>query len=113
MNEKRVVITGIGVVSPVGTGRKAFWEALKKGASGIKPVTLFDVSKTDSKLAGEISDFDPELILGAKGLRNLDRLTKLALCAAKLALDDAGYAVTDENAHRTGVVFGTTGGSIA
>lgn len=111
-DKERIVITGIGVVSPIGIGKEAFWQGLKEGRSGIKPVTLFDTSTTRSKLAGEITDFKPEEILGPKGLRNLDRTTLLALCAAKLALDDANFQVTEENTDDVGVVLGSTMGSV-
>ncbi len=111
-NQDRVVVTGIGVVSSIGIGKDEFWKGLKEGRSGIKPVTLFDTSTTNSKLAGEISDFKPELILGEKGLRNLDRTTKLALCAAKLALDDGKFEVSDSNSDNVGVVLGSTMGSV-
>jgi len=111
-DSERIVITGIGVVSPIGIGRDAYWQGLKEGRSGIKPVTLFDTSNTRSKLAGEITDFNPEEILGEKGLRNLDRTTKLALCAAKLAIDDAKFEINEKNTHQIGVVLGSTMGSI-
>src|SRR3989344_440160 len=111
-DDTRIVITGIGVVSPIGIGKEAFWQGLKEGRSGIKPVTLFDTSTTRSKLAGEITDFKPEEILGPKGLRNLDRTTKLALCAAKLCLDDANFQITEENTNDVGVVLGSTMGSV-
>jgi len=110
-NEK-IVITGLGVVSSIGIGREAFWKALKNGDSGIKPVSLFDTTQVKSKLAGEIKDFAPEEILGPKGLRNLDRTTRLVLCGAKLALEDASFNVTDENQSDVGVVLGSTMGSI-
>ena len=112
MDKKRIVITGIGVVSSIGIGKEAFWDSLFAGKSGIKPVTLFDTSKTRSKLAGEISDFDPVSILGPKGLRNLDRTTLLALSAAKLCLTDAKVQVTRENTDQIGVILGCTMGSI-
>jgi 3-oxoacyl-[acyl-carrier-protein] synthase II len=108
----RVVITGIGIVSPIGIGKQAYFDALVSGRSGIKPVTLFDTAHLQSKLAGEIGGFDPEAILGQKGLRNLDRTTLLALSAAKLCLDDARFTVTPENAQSVGVVLGTTMGSM-
>ncbi len=111
-DDTRIVITGIGVVSPIGIGKEAFWHGLKEGRNGIKPVTLFDTSTTRSKLAGEITDFKPEEILGSKGLRNLDRTTLLALCAAKLCLDDAKFQVTEENTDNVGVVLGSTMGSV-
>ena len=109
----RIVITGIGVLASNGIGKDEFWNALRCGRSGIKPVTLFDTSTTRSKLGGEISDFNPEAILGKKGLRNLDRSTKLVNCAAKLALDDANYRIENEEmSEYTGVSLGSTMGSV-
>ncbi|MDD5436511.1 MAG: beta-ketoacyl-[acyl-carrier-protein] synthase family protein [Candidatus Omnitrophica bacterium] len=111
---KRIVITGIGVLASNGIGKKEFWKALQEGVSGIKPVTLFDTGNLRSKMAGEIKDFNPEAILGTKGLRNLDRSTRLALAASKLALDDAGisYPITEEETDMFGVSLGTTVGSL-
>src|SRR5688572_864206 len=111
-DDQRIVVTGIGILSPIGIGKEDFWQGLREGRSGIKPVSLFDTSETHSKLAGEITDFKPEDILGSKGLRNLDRTTKLALCAAQLCLDDANFQITDENAGDVGVVLGSTMGSV-
>lgn len=112
--DKRVVITGVGVLASNGIGKDEFWKALEAGRSGIKPVTLFDTSTTRSKLAGEISDFDPKKILGLKGLRNLDRTTLLGLCASKLALNDAGLQVPipDEVTDYFGVSLGSSLGSV-
>ena len=112
--DKRVVITGIGVLASNGIGKDAFWEAIKEGVSGIKPVTLFDTSSIKAKTAGEISDFRAEQFLGEKGLRTFDRATKLVLSAAKLALDDAGLkAPLDEDLSvQTGVSLGSTLGSV-
>ncbi|MDD5019518.1 MAG: beta-ketoacyl-[acyl-carrier-protein] synthase family protein [Candidatus Omnitrophica bacterium] len=109
---KKIVITGIGVVASNGIGKDVFWSALQKGESGIKPVSLFDTDFMRSKLAGEIKDFDAKIYLGEKGLRLLDRATKLVNVAAKLALDDSGFRVTEENTDRVGVVLGTTLGSV-
>lgn len=110
---KHIVITGVGVLASNGIGKDVFWNALKSGISGIKPVSLFDTASTRSKLAGQINDFAPEAILGKKGLRNLDRSTKLVNAAAKLALDDANYAITNESmAETTGVSIGSTMGSV-
>jgi len=109
---KRVVITGIGVVSPIGIGKDACWRSLKQGATGFKPVTLFDTSTTRSKVAAEITNFKPEEILGSTGLKNMDRTTKLALCAAKLALEDANFQISEENSFDTGVILGSTNGSL-
>jgi len=106
------VLTGIGVVASNGIGKDAFWKALRKGESGIKPVSLFDTASLNSKLAGEVKDFDAKLFLGEKGLRLLDRSTLLVNVASKLALEDGGFSVTDANADETGVVLGTTLGSV-
>jgi len=110
--KNEIVITGIGVVASNGIGKEAFWNALQKGVSGIKPVSLFDTGSMKSKQAGEIKDFDAKLYLGDKGLRLLDRSTKLVNVAAKLALDDGHFTVTEDNADETGVVLGTTLGSV-
>lgn len=112
MQNKRIVITGVGVVSPIGIGKDRYWDALAKGEFGIKPITLFDVSKYKVKVGGEISDFDPAVILGKRGLLDLDRSTKLLLSSAKLALDDAGLVISEENSSQIGVSVGTTLGSL-
>ncbi len=106
------MITGVGVVASNGIGKDAFWDALENGNSGIKEVSLFNTATMRTKLAGEIKDFDPKPYLGEKGLRLLDRSTLLVNVAAKLALDDAGFNVTEENTDEVGVVLGTTLGSV-
>lgn len=112
MDKKRIVITGLGVVSSNGIGKDAFFEGIFNGISGIKPVSLFDTSSFKAKTAGEIKDFNPSEFLGNKGLRTLDRSTKLVLSAAKLALDDARIVITEENTHDIGVVLASTLGSV-
>lgn len=109
---KRIVITGVGVAAPNGVGKDAFWSSLKEGTSGIREISLFDMTPMTTCLAGEIKDFDPLLYLEKKGLRLFDRTTKLILTASKLALDDARYTVGVENEDRTGLVVGTTTGSV-
>ncbi len=112
--DRRIVITGLGVLASTGIGKEEFWDGLKEGRSGVKPITLFDISTCRTRLGGEINDFKPEEILGQKGLRNLDRTTKLALCAAQLALDDAGikYPLTEAETDEFGVSLGSTMGSV-
>jgi 3-oxoacyl-[acyl-carrier-protein] synthase II len=110
--DKRIVITGIGVVSPIGIGKEDYWQALKDGKSGIKTIHLFDVSNYKVKVGGEVRDFDPAAILGKKGLLDLDRSTKLLLCSAKLALDDSKVEINDDSAPQVGVSVGTTLGSL-
>ncbi len=112
MAKKRIVITGIGVLASNAIGKDNFWQALEQGASGIKPVTLFDTANTNSKLAGEITDFNPEAIVDKKGLRLMDRATKLVLCASQLALDDAGLKPWSPEIEEAGVVLGSTLGSV-
>jgi len=112
--EKKLVITGIGVLAPNGIGKMEFWKALRGGVSGIKPVTLFDTSALKAKLAGEISNFNPKAILGPKGLRNMDRATLLAMSASKLALEDADLPcpVPEDDTDEYGVSLGSTLGSV-
>ncbi|MCX7926536.1 MAG: beta-ketoacyl-[acyl-carrier-protein] synthase family protein [Candidatus Omnitrophica bacterium] len=108
MERKRVVITGIGVIAPNAIGKDNFWEALRNGRSGIKPITVFDTSLFKTHLAGECTDFKPEELLGETKLRNLDRATKMVLSAAKLCIDDACFKIDEENTDKTGVVTATT-----
>jgi 3-oxoacyl-[acyl-carrier-protein] synthase II len=110
--KKRVVITGIGVISSIAKGREDYWQALKDGQTGYRPITFFDVADYPVKSACEITDFDPKIYMGPKGLRTLDRSITLVVSAAKLAIQDSGYTITPENTDDTGVVIGTTLGSI-
>ena len=110
---KRVVITGIGVIASNGIGRDAFWEAIFKGVSGIKPISLFDTAGFSAKTAGEVKDFQPQDFLGQKGLRTLDRSTKLAACSAFLALRDAKIEIDEPGASSVGVALGCTLGSLS
>jgi 3-oxoacyl-[acyl-carrier-protein] synthase II len=86
----RIVVTGMGVVSPIGIGIDQFWTAAINGVSGIRRVTSFDASSLRSQVAGEVLGFDPKTFLAAKYIEQTDRFTQLALLAAKLALEDAG-----------------------
>lgn len=110
--KRRVVITGIGVLSCIGTGREQYWDALFRGQTGFNPITLFDTSSFSVHDAGEINGFTPEEFLGKKGLRELDRSTRLVCSAAKLAIEDSGFVIDDTTTHRTGVSLGTTFGSL-
>ncbi|WON74946.1 beta-ketoacyl-ACP synthase II [Nitrosospira sp. Is2] len=86
----RIVVTGMGIVSPIGIGTEQFWTAAINGVSGIRPVTSFDASSLRSQVAGEVQGFDPRTFLSAKYIEQTDRFTHLALLAAKLAFEDAG-----------------------
>ena len=87
---KRVVITGVGVISPIGIGKRAYWDALREGKSGIKSITLFDTRDYKVKVAGEATDFDPtQYFFSKRELINLDRATAMLLISTKEALQDA------------------------
>lgn len=105
---KRVVITGLGIVSPVGTGREAFWTSLTNGRTGIKPITLFDTSKLACKTAGEISELDARAALPGIKTGMLYRTAQLSCVAAKLGLDDASIELNAETKPRIGVMIGNT-----
>ena len=89
---KRIVVTGIGVVSPVGSGKDTFWGNLLKGKSGIKKVTLFDTSKYLCHNAGEVNDFNPEDHMPRRVARLFGRATQLAIASTEMALADAGLS---------------------
>lgn len=107
MNRRRVAITGIGLVSPLGTGTQATWDGLMAGTSGIGPITRFDAGDYTSRIAGEVRDFEPEAFLDRKEIRKTDRFIQFALAASDLAVGDAGLVVDDTNATRTGVIIGS------
>lgn len=108
----RLVITGISILSPLGLNKNDFWNNLTNGVSGIKDVTLFDVSRYKSKKAGEISGFDAREFLGKKGIRHIDRTSLLASSAAKLVMDDAKICPEIYREEDLGIVIGSTYGSI-
>jgi 3-oxoacyl-[acyl-carrier-protein] synthase II len=109
VSRRRIVISGLGVIAPNGIGKEHFWDALKEGRSGIKPVRRFETSGFKCHMAGEIdSEFNPAEFLGSKGLRNLERTSRLLCSAAKMAIDDAGLTISDKNTDDIGVCTGTT-----
>ena len=112
MDRKRVVITGLGTISPLGNDVDTTWQALLGGRSGIGPITLFDTSDIKYRIAGEVKDFDPLALFGAREARRMDRFTHFALAAAKQALDDSGLTITKENASRVGAVMGSGIGGV-
>lgn len=112
MNKERIVITGIGVVSPIGIGKEQYWQSLLKGRLGFRPITLFDTSDFKVKNGGEISKLDATSYFEERSLMNLDRSSILLLIATKLALEDAKLDITDDNTHDIGVSVGTTLGNL-
>src|SRR5690349_15483591 len=111
--ERRVVITGLGIVAPNGIGKQAFWQATSRGISGIKPIQRFPTAGLPVQVGGEISDFDAERFIERKLAKRSDRMTHLALAAVQEALEDAGVDMTREDPQRVGVVIANTvGGTI-
>ena len=109
---QRVVVTGLGAVSPLGCGTDANWRAVLAGRSGIGPITAFDTSDFPVRIAGEVRDFDPADYFEKKDIKKADRFAQFAVAAAQQAVDDARLRVTPENAARVGVVIGVGIGGI-
>jgi len=107
MSKRRVVVTGLGVVSPVGIGVKTAWDNLVAGKSGITQITKFDTSAFASTIAGEVKDFNPEDFITAKDARRMDTFIQYGLAAAIEAVKDSGIVATEENAERIGVSIGS------
>jgi 3-oxoacyl-[acyl-carrier-protein] synthase II len=105
--KRRVVITGIGVITAIGTGREVFWDALKAGRSGISRITAFDPSEFTTQFAGEVRDFNPLDYIEPKRTKRMDRTSHLAVACAKMAVKDAGADLHVNGPHRTGVLIGT------
>ncbi|NLZ54577.1 MAG: beta-ketoacyl-ACP synthase II [Thermoanaerobacteraceae bacterium] len=107
MENKRVVVTGMGVISPVGTGLNKFWDSLINGKSGIGKITRFDTHDMPTKIAGEVRDFNPENYIEKKDLKRLDRFTQFAISATKMALEDSGLDLSTVDKTRVGVILGS------
>lgn len=107
MNKKRVVITGIGVISPIGTGKQEYFDGLKEGRCGVDYITRFDTEGFDTKIAAEVKDFDPTLYIDKKESRRMDRFTQFAVAASKMAVQDAGLNVNSIDSSRFGVCIGS------
>lgn len=105
--KRRVAVTGLGVVSPVGTGVNKFWEAIASGRSGIGPVTRFNAEGFSTRIAGEVKDFDPGEYMERKEARRMDRFAQFAVAAAKMAIEDAKLDLAAEDRGRIAVVMGT------
>ncbi|MFY0542835.1 beta-ketoacyl-ACP synthase II [Brevibacillus sp. H7] len=106
--KRRVVITGVGVISPVGNDADTFWNSLLEGKSGVDRLTAFDASDYPTQIAAEVKDFDPEAFgIDKKEARRMDRYVQFAMAAAKMALKDSGLEITGELAERTGVYIGS------
>jgi 3-oxoacyl-[acyl-carrier-protein] synthase II len=107
---RRVVVTGLGVISPVGNDKQTAWDNLIRGKSGLGEITRFDVSRYEAKVAGEVKDFVPTEWLDAKAIRRTEISLQYGVAAAKQAVTDSGFEITDENRTEVGVVFGSGAG---
>ncbi len=104
---RRVVVTGVGAVSPLGTGTEKNWDALMKGQSGIAPITRYDASGLPTQIAAEVKDFNADDFIDKKEQKKMDLFIQYALAASEMAMQDSGFEVTEENAERVGVLVGS------
>ena len=110
---RRVVVTGMGLVTPVGIGVQTTWDALLQGTSGIRRITSFDASAYPCQIAGEVQDFDPLTYVDKKDVKRMDRFTQFALASATMALEAAALPINPEQAHRYGCMLGVGFGGMA
>lgn len=112
MLKNRVVVTGLGVVSPVGTGKEKFWTNLMAGKSGVGPITKFDATDLPSQIAGEVTDFEPTDFLDKKEVRRMDPFTQYAVASSLMAVEDSGLNLSETDLNRMGVILGSGIGGI-
>jgi 3-oxoacyl-[acyl-carrier-protein] synthase II len=111
--KRRVAVTGIGLVSPLGVGTSETWQGLIEGRNGIGPITLFDASEFTTRFAGEVQGFEPLDYVSQKDLKKVDRFVQFALAASQFAMEASGLTVDESNAERTGVMLGSGIGGLA
>jgi 3-oxoacyl-[acyl-carrier-protein] synthase II len=110
---RRVVVTGLGMVTPLGIGVEENWEAVTKGKSGIGVITKFDPSPYTSQIAGEVKGFRSEDFLSPKDAKHLDIFIHYAIASARMAIEDSGLEITPQNSHRIGCVTGSGIGGLS
>jgi 3-oxoacyl-[acyl-carrier-protein] synthase II len=110
--KRRVVVTGLGLITPLGTGVQKTWEGICKGTSGIDRISLFEVSEYPAQMAGEVKDFNPEEFIERKEIKKMDVFIQYALGAGTMAVENAGLKISEENADRVGVIVGAGIGGI-
>lgn len=112
MDKRRVVVTGLGLITPLGVGVKTTWENLVNGKSGIRRITSFDASAFPTQIAGEVDNFNPEDYTEQKEVKKMDRFIHFAVAATTMAINDSGLKITDGNAERIGVIVGSGMGGL-
>ncbi len=113
MNKRRVVVTGVGLITPLGTGTEKSWQNLLDGRSGIRKITQFDATHFTCQVAGEVPDFEINQFIEIKEQKKMDRFIHFAFAAAKMAVEDSGLKITKDNADRTGVLVGSGIGGLS
>ncbi|MEK7698180.1 MAG: beta-ketoacyl-ACP synthase II [Nitrospirota bacterium] len=113
MNKRRVVVTGVGLITPLGTGTEKSWKNLLDGRSGIRKITQFDATHFPCQVAGEVPDFEINQFIEIKEQKKMDRFIHFAFAAAKMAVEDSGLKITKDNADRIGVVVGSGIGGLS
>ena len=111
-NSRRVVVTGLGAVTPIGNSAEEFWKNLVAGKSGVAPITRFDTSNSLVKIAGEVKDFNPDEYVDPKAGRRMARFSHFSIAVSKQALADSGYVINESNSENVAVVFNTGGGGL-
>lgn len=111
--KRRVVITGLGCVTPVGTGKETFWTNIKDGVCGIDKITSFDASSFQTQIAGEVRDFNPEDYINKKELKRMDRFTHFAIASSQMAVKDANLDLDKVDSEKMGVIIGSGIGGVA
>ncbi len=106
MTGKRVVVTGLAALTPLGNDIETSWDNLVAGKSGIGPITRFDATEYASRIAGEVKDFDPEKFMPAKQARRMDRFVQFAVATGKMLVEHSGLVIDESNADRVGVLLG-------
>ncbi|MCR1953521.1 beta-ketoacyl-ACP synthase II [Clostridioides mangenotii] len=112
MNNRRVVITGLGCVTPVGNDKDEFWKNIKSGVSGIDIITKFDASTYQTQIAGEVKNFEPEQFISKKEVKRIDRFTQYAIASAKMAVEDSKLDLEKVDPYRFGVIIGSGIGGV-
>jgi 3-oxoacyl-[acyl-carrier-protein] synthase II len=112
MSQRRVVVTGMGMISPLGNDLASSWDAIVNSRSGLGPITSFDASLFTTRIAGEIRDFDPTLYMSPKDVKKMDAFIHYGIAASLMAMEDSGLEVTEENAERIGAIIGAGIGGI-
>jgi len=107
LEKRRVVVTGMGIISPLGIGLDENWNGVINGKSGIDKITYFDTTEFSCKIAGQVKGFDPHKYIDPKEVKKMDTFIQYALAASCMAMEDSGLKINDEIAERVGVIVGS------